>query len=149
MTVLERLFSRVDKNGPVPVHRPDLGPCWLHLGCKTHGGYVQIKVDGKPVYVHLLSCALAGRPIPPSQTGDHLCRVRHCIRPDHIEPVTFRENVLRGVGPTAMNARRTKCRFGHQLEHLHVGRRDCRICSRRRGRSATRRYRAKRKGVAA
>lgn len=116
--------------------------CWFWKGSLTRGGYGQIRVNGKLVYVHRLACAISGRPIPEGETADHLCRQRNCVNPDHIESVTFRENILRGIGPTAINARRTTCKKGHELLHLfNEHRRDCIECTRKRTREAQRRYR--------
>lgn len=120
--------------------------CWLWTGSQTRGGYGQIRVNGKLVYVHRFACEAMGRPIPPDLTADHLCRVRHCVNPDHIEAVTFKENVLRGIGPTAENARREVCAKGHRLLRLFSAhRRDCRECTRRRVRESQRRYLAKKR----
>ncbi len=60
--------------------------------------------------------------IPSGLTLDHLCRVRNCVNPAHLEPVTHRENTLRGDGVTAINARKTSCHRGHPFagENLYV-----------------------------
>ncbi|MDQ3747954.1 MAG: hypothetical protein M3367_02900 [Acidobacteriota bacterium] len=64
---------------------------------------------------------------------DHLCRVRHCVNPAHIEVVTLQENVLRGVGIPAVNFHKTHCKNGHVFDEVHTqiekdGHRRCRIC---------------------
>lgn len=63
---------------------------------------------------------------------DHLCRNIACANPEHLEPVTQRENVLRGVGPTAINAAKTTCIHGHSLADAYInpssGSRMCRAC---------------------
>ncbi len=131
ISVYDRLFSKVNKDGPIPVGRPELGPCWIWMGGCTSGGYGQLRVggraDGRVVYAHRLSCELTGRPIPSGMTADHLCRQRRCVNPDHIEAVTLRVNVLRGAGPTAENARRVICAQGHPLE-FNGRSRECREC---------------------
>lgn len=60
----------------------------------------------------------------------HLCRVRHCVNPAHMEPVTIRQNVLRGEGNAAQNARKTHCVHGHPLEgdNLKVTPKGWRVC---------------------
>ena len=74
-------------------------------------------------------------PIP---TGliDHLCRQRACIRLDHLEVVTQKENTLRGNAASALNARKTHCSYGHPLADAYriAGRRVCRQCTVRRNR---------------
>lgn len=71
-------------------------------------------------------------PIPAGLTLDHLCRNRWCVNPQHLEPVTARENVLRGEGLSARRARQTNCKRGHALtvDNVYAGRRErrCRIC---------------------
>ena len=64
-------------------------------------------------------------PIPEGLEIDHLCRNRKCVRPDHLEAVTHRENVLRGVSPPALHARKIHCPQGHLYED---GKRRCREC---------------------
>lgn len=75
-------------------------------------------------------------PVPEGLTLDHTCRRRNCVRPEHLDPVTQRENTMRGIGPSAINAEKTHCLRGHPLsgENLYVppggGRRGCRTCRR-------------------
>jgi hypothetical protein len=108
--------------------------CVLWGGGLTNG-YGSISVNGKSRRVHVVAYEQAVGPVPPGLQLDHLCRVRNCINPKHLEPVTNRENVLRGVGPTAQNARATHCYRGHELigpneMKRKKGWRRCRICTR-------------------
>lgn len=77
--------------------------------------------------------ALIGQ-IPSGMVLDHLCRVRNCVNPQHLEPVTNRANILRGNTPSAENARKTHCQNGHLLAGDNLGfnksRRLCRTCNR-------------------
>jgi hypothetical protein len=76
---------------------------------------------------------------------DHLCRVRHCVNPAHMEPVTPRENILRSpVALAAINARKTHCPQGHPLSGANLyrtpqGFRACRECRRKSDRESKRR----------
>jgi hypothetical protein len=73
---------------------------------------------------------------------DHLCRNPACVRPDHLEAVTARENTLRGIGPTAVNALKTHCVHGHEFtpENTRMKgiRRVCRECQRAANRKSKR-----------
>lgn len=77
--------------------------------------------------------------VPAGLTLDHRCRVRCCVNPAHLRPLTNRENVLAGEGITAINARRSFCSRGHSLADARVVRRSnrgahrlCRVCDRAR-----------------
>lgn len=72
--------------------------CWLWGGARSPEGYGRVRIGGITRYVHraLLEWKL-GRALKKSEHTDHLCRVRLCFRPSHLEVVTPRENVLRGL----------------------------------------------------
>ena len=116
------------------------GDCWLWTGCTTkgprgYGGYGQFQVDGRARSAHRFAYEALCRPIPRGLCIDHLCRNRACVNPAHMEAVTIKENLLRGCGACAQNARRTHCKNGHPFSGsnliLRTGRRACQICSRK------------------
>jgi hypothetical protein len=112
--------------------------CWLWRGTTTRpvNGYGQIRLDRRMVTSHRVAYELLVGPIPEGLELDHLCRVRHCVNPVHLEPVTPHENLLRGEGPAARHARKTHCHRGHPLSGANLrmcngGRsRRCRECKR-------------------
>lgn len=89
--------------------------CWLWNLRKARGGYGQIKFKGKSVPAHRVAYEAFRGTIPVGLTLDHLCRVRACVNPDHLEPVTIKVNTLRGNGPSARNAQKQFCKNGHQF----------------------------------
>ena len=137
-----RFWSKVDTDGST-VH-PDLGKCWLWRASRDRSGYGRFKAATGVVGAHRVAYELLVGPIPDGLTLDHLCRVRHCVNPEHLEPVTHRENTLRGTGPTAENARKTHCLRGHALTH---GRR-CMTCARNRSKAYLRKPEARAKRAA-
>jgi len=114
VTAEQRLWARVNRNGPIPEARPDLGPCWLWTGPKLKDGYAMLSVNGTNVGVHKFSYELTAR-IPEGLCLDHLCRVRHCVNPAHLEPVTTEENIRRGELWKVSGAK-TKCPAGHPYD---------------------------------
>jgi len=105
--------------------------CWLWSGARDLKGY-GVTARGKVHRVAYVSCI--GEP-EPGLVLDHLCRVRHCCNPAHMEPVTNRENILRGEGLAAQSARKTHCVHGHSLDDAYIskkGHRYCRECHRAR-----------------
>ena len=107
--------------------------CHLWVGSLTGGyGYIGDE-NGKKEEAHRFAYEQAKGPIPEGLQLDHLCRVRCCVNPDHLEPVTNKVNCLRGIGFVAVNARKTHCRKGHPYhgENLLLrpnGYRRCRTC---------------------
>lgn len=108
-----------------------VGDCWLWTLSKRRG-YGRVKVAGQTYQAHRFVYELLVGPIPAGKELDHLCRIRHCVNPDHLEPVTRRENHMRGQGRwTHRNNRRTHCKWGHSLADAYPtsgGRRNCRTC---------------------
>lgn len=90
--------------------------CHHWIGGLDIGGYGRFSIGRDHVPAHRWAYEQRVGPIPFGLTLDHLCRNRSCVNPDHLEPVTRGENVLRGVGPCAMHKRKTHCRRGHPLE---------------------------------
>ena len=72
--------------------------CWLWTAAKQQGGYGMFgaKNTKKVVAAHRWSYEHFVGPIPKGMQIDHLCRVRHCVNPAHLEPVTPKENLRRG-----------------------------------------------------
>ncbi|WP_138905977.1 HNH endonuclease signature motif containing protein [Streptomyces chryseus] len=110
--------------------------------------------DRKNVSAHRFAYELLVERIPPGLQLDHLCRERRCVRPDHLEPVTLVENVMRGNSFAAQNARLTHCRRGHELAGANLyrkpdGRRVCKTCRRAREASSGAREIAHLKGESA
>lgn len=88
--------------------------CWQWAGPTMRQGYGYISRNGRIVYAHRHAYELLVGPIPDGLVIDHLCRNTSCVNPAHLEPVTQRENVLRGNAPAAKNAVKTHCPRGHE-----------------------------------
>jgi hypothetical protein len=127
-------------------------PCLLWTAYRTPKGYSRVSIGGSLGYGHRLAYEAAVGPIPAGLLIDHLCRVRHCVNPWHLEPVTNRENILRGETVPAANAAKDRCAQGHEFtpENTRVriwrGRRgrDCLTCMREWRAARTEADRAKR-----
>ena len=137
----DRFWEKVNKDGPVPDYAPHLGSCWIWTAALTKGpnaGYGHIKVGRKDRPAHIVSYEWENGPVPGGLELDHLCRVRHCVRPSHLEAVTHRENALRGEGVfgDVVNRYKTHCPQGHEYtpENTWVysvnNSRHCRACLR-------------------
>lgn len=117
MTPEERFWAKIDMTDS----------CWLWTGA-LNDGYGRFHIDSSTrVFAHRYAYELKVGPIPEGLTLDHLCRVRHCVNPDHLDPVTHAENVRRSpIQVTAINARKTHCPHGHQYSGRD--RRGWRVC---------------------
>ncbi len=114
--------------------------CWLYLGTKLFNYYTVFRKGKKLIRSHRWFYETFKGPIPDGLCLDHLCRVRECVNPAHLEPVTIAENKRRGMSPAAINARKTHCPFGHEYtpENTYMnsftGGRSCKICVREKSR---------------
>lgn len=121
---------------------PETGYCWLWTGRLNHEGYgVFNAFFPHPEAEERIKFQSAHRwayhayvgPIPEGYQIDHLCRVRRCANPYHLEAVTGRENLLRGNTFQAKNAAKTHCDHGHPFDEKNTGYtsegRRCRACA--------------------
>lgn len=111
--------------------------CWEWQRAKDKDGYGKLRVNGVAVYAHRYYYEQKYGPIPEGLTIDHLCRNRACVNPEHMECVDIRENILRGQGHAAINARKTHCIRRHPFDESNTyitkaGSRECRKCHKER-----------------
>lgn len=122
--------------------------CWLWIGGQFSNGYGRLCVNGSDQGAHRVSYRLHVGEIPFDMELDHLCRVRLCVNPRHLEPVSHHENVLRGNGFSGRRARQTHCIHGHEFtqgntyRRLRNGRmlRQCLVCMARVDRARGRKW---------
>lgn len=116
--------------------------CWAWQAYKDSMGYGAFAVNGKPRLAHRVSYVIEFGAIPEGKHLDHLCRNPSCVNPGHLEPVSQKENSLRGVGVGALNKIKTHCNYGHEFNdsntRIEIKRngkeqRQCMACRRRRG----------------
>ena len=101
---VDRFWAKVEKTET----------CWLWTAHKNAKGYGTFWDGERTVLAYRWAFEDANGPIPAHLRLDHLCRVHACVNPDHLEPVTDRENILRGEGACANNARKARCPRGHE-----------------------------------
>lgn len=142
----DRFWRKVSFNGPVPAHRPELGPCWIWRAARDKDGYGLFQMAGKCHRAHRVAYELLVGPLTerdPSRpafsiTIDHLCRNRACVNPGHMEMVPNAENIRRGTAGKMSGLRMSAkefCPAGHPYSgpNLYVGpdgKRRCRACNR-------------------
>lgn len=146
--VRERFWAKVDKNGPVPEFRPDLGPCWVWTAYITpstgYGWWGYGGRDGIRTTAHRFAYETEVGPVPDGWHVDHLCINRACANPVHLEAVPHGENLRRGYEARGL---KTHCKNGHEFSSensYHNGKqRICRTCRRDR----LRQFRARKKAA--
>lgn len=130
----ERFWSKVDKSGE----------CWTWTGATNHAGYGRRYFRGRNIMAHRVAYILTQGPIADGMQIDHLCRVRLCVNPAHLEAVTQHENIMRSESWSAINARKSSCVNGHEFTAENIYERpdrpgrQCRTCVRERQERASR-----------
>jgi len=125
-TTAERFWSKVETTST----------CWLWLGA-LNDGYGSFRLNKtQTIRAHTF---LVG-PAPEGLEWDHLCRVRQCVRPSHLEAVVHKVNVQRIPPYSRGNAEKTECKFGHPFDAINTyvdrtGARHCRACMRLRAKA--------------
>lgn len=127
----EQQVSRLEV---LSIPEPNSG-CWLWLGQIKPNGYgaIGMNVDGKwkTKYAHRISYETFVGPIPQNADLDHKCRQRCCVNPDHLEPVSRSENMLRSPLLGRHQSSKTHCPSGHAYSGINAaGARVCRTCQR-------------------
>ncbi len=128
---LKRFWSKVEKTEG----------CWIWNGSidKGYGKFSVTTARGiyKTRAAYRISYGVLKKDIPNGLTIDHLCRNKRCVNPEHLEAVTMKVNCLRGIGISAINARKKFCIRGHPLsgKNLYIQpsaptSRYCRMCKR-------------------
>jgi len=126
----DRFWSHVDKNRA--------SGCWVWTASTVTAGYGRLRimtVTGEKVLAraHRIAYRLLVGIIPDGMHLDHLCRNHACVNPTHLEVVTAQVNILRGVGLSAANAKKTHCMRGHPFDEVNTlwyGRhRQCHTCN--------------------
>ena len=113
----------------------DRSGCWLWQAKLSHNDYGEFWLDGRTQRAARVSFKWFNGPLADIDVPDHLCKIHPCVNPNHLEACTHIENVMRGDGPPAQNARKTHCQHGHLLsgDNLRIrtsGSRECRTCNR-------------------
>lgn len=142
---LRGFFSRIEVNKE--------SGCWEWTGFVSSSGYGGFKVSGQSQWAHRVAYSAFVESLPLGKGRgaycvDHLCRNRKCCNPAHLQKVVWRENILRGNGPSARQSRQTHCMNGHLLSGGNVYRkpsapntRNCLICMREYSRAYRRAHR--------
>lgn len=118
--------------------------CWTPNQKPMPNGYVNrtIFVDGKRSwgYVHRLVYEAVIGEIPQDLQIDHLCRNRFCANPEHLQPVTPRENLAR-ADVWSVRRDKTHCKYGHEFTEANTYKwrnsRHCRTCAKKRVKGTT------------
>lgn len=123
--------------------------CWIWTAGKNYAGYGHFIGNNKNRWLaHRYAYTLLVGKIPKGLTLDHQCRNTSCVNPEHLKPMTIKENILKGNGAAAINKRKTQCPQGHPYKGNNLiirksGSRRCRTCTNNSAKEYQRQKRAK------
>jgi hypothetical protein len=128
MDLPKQIEDKINKSGP--------NGCWLWTGAINKYGYGHFKLDSKTYRAHRIVYQYLIGEIPKGLEPDHLCRVRSCVNPAHLELVTHKVNIQRGKKTRKIGAwqrSKTHCPQGHPYDEVNTyirpdGKRGCRKC---------------------
>jgi hypothetical protein len=128
------------------------GECWIYQGSISNRGYGLFRAEGRTQLAHRYAYKQLAGPIPDGLQLDHvkdLCTSKACAKPSHLEPVTPRENLMRGDTIAAANAAKVACPKGHPYDYVNpsTAARGCKTCNRDKMRRRRADARAKRKAT--
>lgn len=107
--------------------------CHIWTAGRLHSGYGVFSLRGRRLVAHRVAYEHWIGPIPEGMVLHHECRIRPCVNPSHLRPVSTRENLLLGEGVSAVAAKKTHCPQGHPYDEKNTyvnpaGKRQCRTC---------------------
>lgn len=122
MSDVERFWGKVEKTDA----------CWNWKAGISASTYPIFWFDGKQRLAHRIAYEITNGEISKGMVIDHLCSNRLCVRPDHLDPVTQRENIKRSSNHVAKKILQTHCINNHPFDKKNTyswnGHRTCRIC---------------------
>jgi hypothetical protein len=137
-TTWDRFYSKVNREGPVQPHRPDLDNCWEWIGLADRWGYGRFQMENRLVMATHVALLLDGRPLEDGKWALHHCDNSRCVRPTHLYHGTVIENardarVRHRAANDAMRHPKTHCPAGHPYDEANttrdrLGKRYCRAC---------------------
>jgi len=110
--------------------------CWLWTGATAGDGYGAFRIGDKLMIAHRVVYEMLIGKIPEGLQIDHLCRIKKCVNPNHLEAITQQENLLRGDTLAAKKSKQTHCIHGHEFTKENTYRRpttltrSCKTCKR-------------------
>jgi hypothetical protein len=97
LDILPRVIGDLETRFWRKVSGGNVETCWLWTGSIKGTGYGQIMIDGRPARAHRVAYELLRAEIPSGLVLDHLCGIKACVNPWHLEPVTQAINVQRAL----------------------------------------------------